>query len=158
VRELILSGRPGELTLHAEAHLFAAARAELVERVIRPSLAAGRWVVSDRFLDSSLAYQGFARGLGIDEVWDINRTAVQGCLPDLTLVIDTPPAAAAWRRVAGSDRIEAEGDGFQVRVVQGYHELAERFPDRVRLVAGEGTIGAVHGRVMAAVDAVGAPA
>jgi dTMP kinase len=151
VRKVVLSGEPGHLTLVAEAHLFAAARAELVERVVRPSLAAGRWVVSDRFLDSSLAYQGAARGLGVDCVLEINRTAVDGCVPDLALVIDTPVGAAAWRRSAAPDRIEAEGAGFQGRVAAGYRELAERYPERIRLVAGDGSVEEVHARVMAAV-------
>jgi dTMP kinase len=152
VRELVLSGEPGELSLPAEAHLFAAARAELVQRVVRPALEAGRWVVTDRFLDSSLAYQGAARGLGIDLVLEINRTAVGDCLPDLSLVIDTPIAAAAWRRCAGPDRIEAEGDGFQERVAAGYRQLAERFRERVRMIPGEGAVGEVHARVMNAVE------
>jgi dTMP kinase len=151
VRQLVLSGEPGHLTLVAEAHLFAAARAELVERVVRPSLAAGRWVVSDRFLDSSLAYQGAARGLGIDRVLDINSTAVAGYLPDLALVIDTPVGAAAWRRSAEHDRIEAEGAGFQGRVAAGYRDIAERFPERIRLVPGDGSVEEVHARVMAAI-------
>lgn len=151
VRSVVLSGEPGHLTPVAEAHLFAAARAELVERVVRPSLAAGRWVVCDRYLDSSLAYQGAARGLGIDRVLEINDSAVDGCLPDLTLVIDTPLGAAAWRRSAAADRIEAEGAGFQSRVAEGYRELAGRFPDRVRLVPGDGSVEVVHGRVMAAI-------
>jgi dTMP kinase len=151
VRNVVLSGEPGHLTLVAEAHLFAAARAELVERVVRPSLAAGRWVVSDRFLDSSLAYQGAARGLGVETVLEINATAVDGCLPDTTLVIDTPVGAAAWRRSAAPDRIESEGAGFQGRVAEGYRELAGRFPERVRIVPGDGTIEVVHARVMSAI-------
>jgi dTMP kinase len=118
---------------------------------VRPALGAGRWVVSDRFLDSSLAYQGSARGLGVDCVLDINRTAVGDCLPDLSLVIDTPVGAAAWRRSAAPDRIEAEGAGFQGRVASGYRDLAGRFPERVRLVPGDGSIEEVHARVMAAV-------
>ena len=151
VRRLVLSGERGGLTLEAEAHLFAAGRAELVERVVRPSLAAGRWVVSDRFLDSSLAYQGVARGLGIDCVLQLNRAAVRDCLPDLSLIIDTPVGAAAWRRSAAPDRIESEGAGFQGRVAAGYREVAERFPGRVRLVPGDGSVDEVHARVMAAV-------
>jgi dTMP kinase len=150
VRQMVLAGEPGTLTLVAEAHLFAAARAELVERVIRPSLAGGRWVVSDRFVDSSLAYQGVARGLGIDAVLEINRTAVRRCLPHLSLVIDTPVGAAAWRRSAAPDRIESEGAGFQGRVASGYRQIAERFPERVRLVPGDGSVDEVHARVMAA--------
>ena len=152
VRDILLAGEPGAMSLIAEAHLFAAARAELVQRVVLPSLAQGRWVVTDRFLDSSLAYQGVARGLGIDAVLDVNRAAVDGCLPTLALVIDTPLAVTAGRRCATPDRIEAEGEGFQARVAEGYRELAGRFPDRVRLIPGEGTADEVHARVM---DAVG---
>jgi len=135
------------LGAEAEALLFAAARAELVAQVIRPALEDGRVVVSDRFLDSSLAYQGAARGLGVETVLEINATAVGDCIPDLSLVIDTPVAAAAWRRSVRLDRIEAEGGGFQARVAAGYRELAERFPGRVILVPGEGTIEQVHARV-----------
>ena len=104
--------------------------------------------MSDRFLDSSLAYQGAARGLGIDRVLDINRRPSADCLPDLSLVIDTPVGAAAWRRSAAPDRIEAEGAGFQGRVAEGYRELARRFPERVRLVTGDGHGREVHARVM----------
>lgn len=152
VRDILLAGEPGAMSLIAEAHLFAAARAELVQRVVLPALADGRWVVTDRFLDSSLAYQGVARGLGIDAVLEVNRAAVDGCLPSLALVIDTPLAVTAGRRCATPDRIEAEGEGFQTRVAEGYRELARRFPDRVRLIPGEGTADEVHARVM---DAVG---
>lgn len=152
VREILLAGDPGEIGLLAEAHLFAAARAELVARVVRPALAAGSWVVSDRFLDSSLAYQGVARGLGIDAVLAINQAAVDGCVPNLSLVIDTPLATTATRRCAGPDRIEAEGAGFQQRVADGYRQLAARFPERVRLIPGEGDVDHVHGLVMAAVE------
>lgn len=154
VRELLLSGRPGEIGLVAEVHLFAAARAELVDRVVRPALAEGSWVVSDRFVDSSLAYQGAGRGLGIDAVWQANRDAVDGCLPDLALVVDVPVEVATGRRCAGPDRIEAEGPGFAARVAAGYRELAARFPDRVRLVDGRGSPEEVHGRIMGAVGAL----
>nr|WP_217913923.1 dTMP kinase [Miltoncostaea marina] len=148
VRALLLEGAPGELSLPAEILLFAAARAELVQRAIRPALADGAWVVSDRFLDSSLAYQGAARGAGIDAVLDANRVALDGCLPDLSLVIDTPVVLAAGRRTAPPDRIESEGDGFLAAVAEGYHALAARFPERVRLVPGHGTAAEVHARVM----------
>lgn len=152
VRDILLAGEPGALSLVAEAHLFAAARAELVRRVVRPALDAGGWVVTDRFLDSSLAYQGVARGLGIDAVLAVNADAVDGCLPDLSLVIDVPIALATARRCAAPDRIEAEGDGFLERVAEGYRQLAARFPERVRIVPGAGDVDEVHARVM---DAVG---
>lgn len=152
VREILLAGEPGSLGPVAEVHLFAAARAELARLVIRPALDAGDWVVSDRFLDSSLAYQGAGRGIGIDAVLDANRDAVEGCLPDLAVVVDTPLAVTTARRCASPDRIEAEGEGFQERVAAGYRELADRFPGRVTLVDGTGDLGEVHARVMAAVE------
>lgn len=158
VREILLAGAPGELELSAEALLFAAARAELVRRVIAPALADGAWVVSDRFLDSSLAYQGAARGLGVDAVMELNRLAVDGRLPDRALVIDVPVALATSRRCATPDRIEAEGDGFLGRVAGGYRDLAGRFPERVRLVDGTGTPDEVHARVLDAVGDLGAAA
>jgi dTMP kinase len=135
----------------AEVLMFAAARAQLVAEVIAPALAAGRWVLSDRFVDSSLAYQGVARGLGVDGVWDANRLAVEGALPDRAVVLDLPVNDARTRR-GGGDRIEDEGDAFQQRVAAGYRELAERFPERVVLVSAEGSVDEVHAAVMAAVE------
>jgi dTMP kinase len=155
VREILLAGAPGELELSAEALLFAAARAELVRRVIAPAIAGGAWVVSDRVLDSSLAYQGAARGLGVETVFQVNRLAVDGRMPDRSLVIDVPVALATSRRCATPDRIEAEGDGFLGRVADGYHDLAGMFPDRVRLVDGTGTPDEVHARVLDAVGDLG---
>jgi dTMP kinase len=157
VRELLLQGAPGELELAAEALLFAAARAELVRRVIAPAVAAGSWVVCDRFLDSSLAYQGAARGLGVERVLQVNRLAVDGHLPDRSLVIDVPVELATSRRCATPDRIEAEGDGFLGRVADGYRDLAGMFPDRVRLVDGTGTPEEVHARVLEAVAGLEGP-
>jgi dTMP kinase len=156
VREILLAGAPGELELSAEALLFAAARAELVRRVIAPALARGDWVVCDRFLDSSLAYQGAARGLGVETVLQVNRLAVDGRLPDRSLVVDVPVELATSRRCATPDRIEAEGDGFLGRVAAGYRDLAGMFPDRVRLVDGTGTPDEVHARVLAAAGVGGA--
>src|SRR5918999_609598 len=107
----------------AEALLFAAARAELVARVIRPALADGRVVVSDRFLDSSLAYQGAARGLGVEEIEAINRFATGGLVPDLTLLLEIDTATAAARG-GENDRFEQEGARLQDRVHAAYLELA----------------------------------
>src|SRR5262249_19893086 len=107
VRELLLDGP--EMTAWAEAALFAAARAELAERVIRPALDRGAWVVCDRYVDSSLAYQGAARGLGIDAVRELNVVATGGLVPDVTFVLLIDPEAALGRRAAGRpDRIERE--------------------------------------------------
>ena len=151
LRAVLLDSEPGTVAPQAEVLLFAAARAELVAKVIRPALDAGRWVVCDRFVDSSLAYQGVARDMGIDAVWDANRLAVEGCLPDRALVLDLP-VSDAQARSGGDDRIEAEGDGFQQRVAAGYRELAARFPERVTLVSAAGSVQDVHAAVMAAVE------
>src|ERR687886_1945345 len=104
VRELLLHGT--ELTAWAEAALFAAARAELVARVIEPALEGGADVVCDRYLDSSLAYQGIARGLGIDRVLELNLQATRGLLPDRTFLLLLDPADAAGRQGPAADRIE----------------------------------------------------
>jgi dTMP kinase len=150
LRALVLGGASGPVAPAAEVHLFAAARAQLVAQVVRPALGRGEWVVCDRFLDSSLAYQGAARGIGVDTVLAANASAVDGCMPDLTVLIDLPAATAAWRRDAVADRIEAEGEDLQRRVAEGYAELARRFPERIAVVDGAGTPGAVHERVVAA--------
>ena len=129
VRELLLDGTA--MTPWAEAALFAAARAELVERVIAPALQAGGDVVSDRYIDSSLAYQGLARGLGVDRDLELNLQATRGLLPDLTFLLLLPPDESTARLGASPDRIEREGDEFRAAVDAAYRELAELFPQRV---------------------------
>ena len=120
----------------AEALLYAAARAQLAHDVLAPSLAAGWVVLIDRYIDSSLAYQGHARGLGIDDVLSFNLLATGGLLPRISVVIAVDPAEAAGRRRGAPDRIEAEGIAFQQRVADGYALLAERFPQRIAPVDG----------------------
>jgi dTMP kinase len=138
----------------AEALLFAAARAELVAEVIRPALDDGKVVVSDRFLDSSLAYQGAARGLGIDEVARVNELATGGLVPDLTILLDVPPAAAAARAGVEVDRFEEEGAGLQESVRQAYESLVSADPGRWVRVAADRPPEAVHEDVLAAVERV----
>ena len=133
IRELLLEGP--EMTAWAEASLFAAARAELAERVIRPALARGAIVVSDRYVDSSLAYQGVARGLGVDRVLDLNA-AVADLRPDRTFVLLVDEATASARLGRRPDRIEREGAEFREAVEAGYREAAARFPERVVLLDG----------------------
>ncbi len=135
VRELLLSG--GDMSPWAEAALFAAARAELVERVILPALERGADVVCDRYVDSSLAYQGIARGLGVERVLELNLAAIQGVLPDVTVLLLLDPAECA-RRSGATDRIEREGDDFRIRVDRAYRELAELYPERIVTVDGFG--------------------
>jgi dTMP kinase len=134
LRRLVLDGP--DMTPWAEAALFAASRAEHAAEVIRPALARGADVVCDRFVDSSLAYQGIARGLGLDLVLQLNLTVLEGLVPDRTFVVAVDAATAAARRKGEPDRIEQEGDGFQAKVGRAYAQLAERFPERVELVDG----------------------
>src|SRR4051812_15736005 len=140
-----------ELSPQAEALLFAAARAESVDRVIRPALASGRVVVSDRFVDSSLAYQGEGRGLGVEEVARVNEWAVGGLAPDLTFLLVLPPGAAA-ERGSEDDRFESEGAGLQVRVHDAYERLADAEPRRWRRVSADRPEEDVHAEVLSVVE------
>ena len=129
VRELLLHG--DSMAPWAEAALFAAARAQLVDEVIRPALAAGADVVCDRFVDSSLAYQGLARGLGVERVLEMNVLATAGLLPDRTFFLLVSPEEAAKRRSDEADRIEREGPVFSREVDRAYRHLAKMFPERI---------------------------
>src|SRR4051794_26094352 len=149
----ILKDQTVELSPQGEALLFAAARAELVSGVIRPALAEGRVVVSDRFLDSSLAYQGHARGLGVEEVERINRFATGGVMPDLTILLWIDPAAAAARS-GEADRFEDEGERLQREVRAAYEELADADPERWHRVDADRPPDEVHVQVLAAVQAM----
>lgn len=126
-----------EIGPEAEALIYAAARAQLVSERLRPLLEEGRWVILDRFVDSSLAYQGAGRGLGIESVAAINEMATQGIRPDRTLLLRLEPEERAGRldgRGEEADRLEAAGDGFFAAVEAGYGELAAAEPDRIRVL------------------------
>lgn len=151
VRELLLDTNV-PLSSQAEALLFAAARAEIVEEVIRPALSDGRVVVSDRFLDSSLAYQGGARGLGVEEVQRINRFATSGLVPDLTFLLEIDPAAAA-ARAGEQDRIEGEGAALQEAVLDTYSRLMADDPARWRRIDALRSPEDIHAEVIAEVEA-----
>lgn len=127
-RELVLNGP--HMGAWAEAALYAASRAEHVEAVIRPALDRGAIVVCDRYIDSSLAYQGVARGLGVDAVLQLNLAVTGGLLPDVTFLLLIDPAVAAGR-YDNSDRLELEGTALQAKVDAAYRELAESFPERI---------------------------
>jgi dTMP kinase len=152
VREL-LKDAAVPLGPEAEALLFAAARAEIVDKVIRPALSVGKVVVSDRFLDSSLAYQGGARGLGVEEVERINRFATGGLAPDLTFLLDLDPAAAA-ARAGESDRFEDEGAALQEAVLDTYSRLVSDDPGRWRRIDAARSPEEIHAQVLAEVEAV----
>lgn len=136
----------------AELLLFLAARADLTERVIRPALEAGRDVVSDRFSDSSVAYQGAARGLGVGEVIGLCDTATDGLWPDLTLLLKLDPEAGLGR-ADGEDRFESEGLELQQAVAAAYEEIAVIASDRMVAIDASGSVEDVHERVIAAVEA-----
>ncbi|HET8955027.1 MAG TPA: dTMP kinase [Solirubrobacterales bacterium] len=149
IREL-LADPTLELDPMAELMLFLAARADLTERVIRPALEAGRDVVADRFSDSSVAYQGAARGLGVGEVIGLCETATDGLWPDLTLLLRIEPETGLGR-ATGDDRFEQEGLSLQEAVATAYEEIAVIASDRVTVIDATGTVEEVHARVMEAV-------
>jgi dTMP kinase len=151
VREL-LKDPAVEIDPRTEALLFAAARAQLVEGVIRPALDDGRVVVSDRFLDSSLAYQGHARGLGEQEVRRINEWATAGLVPDLTVLLRIDPAVAAERAGVDVDRFEAEGLELQRKVAEGYERLAAAEPGRWQAIDAARDPDEVHADVLNLVE------
>jgi dTMP kinase len=128
-RELVLNGPP--MGAWAEAALYAASRAEHVEEVIRPALDRGAIVVCDRYIDSSLAYQGIARGLGIDAVLQLNLAVTGGLLPDMTFLLLVDLDVAAGRYASSPDRLEREGTALQAKVDAAYRELAATFPERI---------------------------
>ena len=136
IRELVIDADL-HVTARAEALLYAAARAQLVEETIEPQLAAGRWLLLDRFIDSSLAYQGGGRRLGIDAVRAINEFAIRAARPDRTLLlmIDQHLGRSRSRARAGTpDRLERERDDFFARTVAAYLELASQEPERIRRI------------------------
>lgn len=128
VRALVLNGP--EMGAWAEAALFAASRAQHVEELVRPALDRGADVVCDRYLDSSLAYQGIARGLGVDAVLRLNLAVTGELLPDVTFLLQVDPGVATGRQF-DPDRLEREGAELQAKVDAAYRELAERFPERI---------------------------
>jgi dTMP kinase len=149
IRELLLHG-PESIAPAAEALLMAADRAQHVATAIEPALAGGRWVVSDRYVPSSLVYQGVVRELGVDLVEQLSAIATGGLEPDLVIVLDVADAVAATRRGAETDRLEREGDGFHAAVRQAYRELAAARSWVV--VDADGPVDAVADTIWAAVE------
>ena len=148
IRRLLLHG--GEVPARAELLLMLAARAVFVEEVVRPALARGAVVVADRYELSTLAYQGYGRGLPLDEVRRMNAFATGGLTADLTLVLDVPPEVGAARRARegrNADRIEQAGEEFHARVAGAYRLLAETEPGVVR-IDGSGSAEAVHAEIV----------
>ena len=141
IRELLLAGPEERWGARAEALLFAAARTDHLDKTILPALEAGRWVLSDRFIDSSLAYQGGAGGLGIEAVRAINAFGIGDCFPDRTLVLSLDDGAerARARDSDGSDRIGGRSTDYHHKVETAFHLIAAEEPERMRLVDASGT-------------------
>lgn len=134
-----------------EAMLFASARVDNIDRVILPALDAGKLVICDRYLDSSLAYQGEARGLGFQKVLELNSYAVERCMPDCTVFIDLDPAVS-WRKISGKtvagDRLENESAEFHTKVYAGYQKLVGLYPERIVAVVPDVDKKATHEEVV----------
>lgn len=154
IRELLLKTEGEGWNPRAEALLFAAARSDHVERLIRPALAAGKWVICDRFLDSSRAYQGGGSGLSDEEILALHRIGSDGLLPDVTVLIEVAPEVAAERLAhrdpEGSDRIGGRDAAYHAAVAAAFRRFAEDEPTRFARIDSTGTREETHARIMAA--------
>ena len=154
IRELILDPANGEMDDMTEAFLYAAARAQLVRQLIKPALDEGKVVICDRFVDSSIAYQAYGRGLG-DSVGVINTYAVDGCMPDITILLKLDPEKGSSRiSDREHDRIEQASDEFHRKVYEGYLKLEEMYPDRILGVDASGTIQEIAEEISRRVDEI----
>ena len=155
IREIIVGKENTELSPEAEALLFAAARAQHMHEKILPALEQGKTVISDRFIDSNFAYQGYARGLGIDRIMKANEMAVGNRMPDMTIYLDIDPEIA-FKRIAENNRetnrLDLESMAFHKKVREGYLLLAEMFPERVRVVNADQTPEAVLADVIKLIE------
>jgi len=154
IRRLIKDQREDPPCDRSELLLFLAARAQLVRNVIRPALESGSWVVCDRFSDSTVAYQGYGRGMPLEVIRMANEFACGGLEPDLTLYLAVSPETARARRrqretatQTEADRIESAGDEFHARLEDGFRELAREFPERIRTVDANGSVDEVWERI-----------
>ncbi len=151
IRDIVLDPTLGTLASQAEALLLAADRAQHVAQPVEPALARGDDVVTDRYIPSSLAYQGYGRGLDIEELRRLSAWASGGLEPDVVVLLDVPASVAA-DRLEGRDRMESLGEDFHARVAEGYRRLAADDPDRWVVVSGEGSVEEVAARVREAVE------
>jgi len=152
VRGLLLDRHDLSIDRRSEMLLYMAARAQLVEEVIRPALAAGRTVVSDRYLLANVVYQGHGGGLDVETLWEVGRVATGGLMPDLTIVLDMPAEAAAARLERRLDRMEQQGDAFHARVREGFLAEAARDPNRMVVVDAARPVAEVQADVQADVQ------
>jgi dTMP kinase len=155
IRSLLLDRHDLSIGRRAEAFLYMAARAQLVEQTIRPALERGETVVCDRFLLANVVYQGHAGGLDVAELWRIGQLATGGLEPDLTFVLDLAPEAAAKRIDRRLDRMESQGDEFRRRLRDGFRTEAARRPDKIKLIDADRAIDAVQSDIRGAVENIG---
>ncbi len=149
IRAILLDCQNEGIKPLTEAFLYAAARAQLVEEVIRPALAAGKVIIADRFLDSTIAYQGYGRGLDRQMLTELNRLCTSGLKPDLTLLLDVDPEEGLRRRGGElPDRLEKEGLDFQRRVREGYLQIARAEPERMRVINAGRSLSEVAGEAV----------
>ncbi len=145
IRGLLLDSQLTDISQQAEILLYAADRAQHVQEVLKPNLEAGKIVISDRYLDSSIAYQGYGLGWDIERIREINRWAIAGIYPGITICLDQEPRIALSK--TGGDRIESRAIDYYQRVRSGYCQIAKNEPDRFHLVSAEGTIDEVFQRI-----------
>jgi len=151
IREILLTSEDTPIHRRSEMLLYMASRTQLVEEVLKPALAAGKAIVTDRFLLANVVYQGYAGGLDIEACKAVGQVATGGLLPDHTFVLDMPADRAAERIQREKDRMEQQGDDFSVRVRDGYLAEAKLDPQRITVIDADQTIEAIHGDVKAAV-------
>ena len=157
IRSVILDGKNVEMSDGCEALLYAAARVQLLEQEIKPRLERGELVLCDRYIDSSLAYQGYARGLGVEFIEKINDYAIQNFMPDYTLFLNLPPEQAFLRKggVDKSDRLELSGMEFHKKVYEGYLALSKRYNDRFIVIDASGEKEETHLKIINALKEKG---
>jgi dTMP kinase len=148
IREILLHSSSGQMGDRTESLLMTASRAQLTQEVIIPNMDQGKFVIADRYSDSTLAYQGGGRNLDVEWLIELNNYATFTLLPDITFFVDIRPEEALRRLDSNKDRIEGEGIEFQARVRKTYHELAERFNDRYVILDGYGKIDDIHQKVL----------
>lgn len=154
IREIILNKDFTEMGYMTELLLYASARAQLVKENIKPALEAGTAVIADRFVDSSAVYQGIGRGLGIDTVYKVNEFALQGIMPDMTILMDLDAEVGLARKKnqAELDRMERESVDFHKKVVAGYRDLADRYPERILKVDAALQVQEIHDIIVANIE------
>lgn len=157
IRSVILDGKNVSMADECEALLYAAARVQLLKEIVKPRLDANELVLCDRYIDSSLAYQGYARGLGVEFVEKINDYAIKNFMPDYTIFLSLPPEQAFLRKggVDKNDRVEQSGMEFHNKVYNGYLELAKKYPSRFIVIDASGTKEQTHAKIIEALKVRG---